>query len=1000
MGRPEDSRVKIPALVHFTRLGYSYVSLHGLKKGQDYDGDTNIFFRPFQSALMRINHRDLSYDETIKAVNELKIRLSNDDLGKEFFQILHNGLNGLKLIDFEDLDANEFQVMTELPYENEDDNFRPDIVVLLNGMPLSFMEVKRQNNKDGILVERNRMESRFSNPIYKRFANITQFAVFSNNNPYDDTEIEPVQGSFYAASSYGKMFFSRFREQREQEIILSPTDSSVERFILKDTNLLSILGTAEYRSACSPYSPANSIISSLYSKKRFLFLLHYGICYKTFTDKESVTHIEKHIMRYPQIFATLALRDSLNKNIRRGIIWHTQGSGKTALAFSNFNVLRDYFQKKGVVAQFFFIVDRLDLADQASSEFRMRGMDVRRVDSKDEFIKVIGQTSSTTLSGKPIVTVVNIQKFSEESITRPSDYNVNIQRIYFLDEAHRSYNPGGSMLANLMASDRSAVHIALTGTPLIGQEYNTKAVFGDYIHTYYYNQSIADGYTLKLIREAIKTSYREKLSETLKELEVMEGSLSRSELYAHEKFVGALTDFIIEDFRKSRVMMDETIGGMIVCDSSAQARAISRSLENREFSHALVLHDEGSKEERKKTQEDFKKGAIDLLVVYNMLLTGFDAPRLKKLYLNRIVKAHNLLQTLTRVNRPYRQYHYGYVVDFADIRKEFDKTNKAYFEELEKELGSEVKNYTNIFRSQEEIERSLEKINNLFFLYDTSNAVKFIDQINAIEDPKELLELRKALEEYKSLYNIAHAYGHDELAKLFTLPHASKLLNEVVNRIGTLTLKKAICSNEEMQSTLNLALDQIDFNFRKIKTEELVIADSFKKALERARQEVVSNCLDPKDPISITLMEELRRIFQRKNIEELTSEEMKEASAELEKLTQRAAKQNRQDKLLAERYAGDIKFLHVHKRCSEQFERFRSQPILLHKILSAIKQEVDSTLEHNEGLLDNPRFFEENMGQPIVRILKSNGDKPVLPELKFFKASIAHEYLIERNIAS
>ena len=86
-----------------------------------------------------------------------------------------------------------------------------------------------------------------------------------------------------------------------------------------------------------------------------------------------------------------------------------------------------------------------------------------------------------------------------------------------------------------------------------------------------------------------------------------------------------------------------------------------------------------------------------------MLLTDFDAPRLKKQYLGRVIKNHNLIQTLTRVNRPYKNFRYGYVVDFADIREEFDKTNKAYFEELQAELGEEFERYSDIFKSQEEI---------------------------------------------------------------------------------------------------------------------------------------------------------------------------------------------------------------------------------------------------------------------------------------------------------
>lgn len=227
MGRPEDSRVKIPALVHFTRLGYSYVSIKDKKRNVDYDGDTNIFYTFFLSAINRINHTDLSMDDAKKIIEEIKIKLDNEDLGKAFFDMLQSDINGIKLVDFIDIDANEFHVVTELPYENGDDNFRPDIIVLINGMPLSFVEVKRQNNREGILTERNRMERRFGNKIYRRFVGITQFTVFSNNNEYDDSDIEPIQGAFYASSSYERMFFSKFREQREEELQKSIDRKSV-----------------------------------------------------------------------------------------------------------------------------------------------------------------------------------------------------------------------------------------------------------------------------------------------------------------------------------------------------------------------------------------------------------------------------------------------------------------------------------------------------------------------------------------------------------------------------------------------------------------------------------------------------------------------------------------------------------------------------------------------------------------------------------------------------
>ena len=189
--------------------------------------------------------------------------------------------------------------------------------------------------------------------------------------------------------------------------------------------------------------------------------------------------------------------------MKKGIIWHTQGSGKTALTYYNVKHLTDYYQKKSIIPKFYFIVDRIDLLIQAGREFTARGLTVHKIDSRDEFAKDIKSTSVIhNNSGKAEITVVNIQKFKDDpDVVRNADYNVNIQRIYFMDEVHRSYNPKGSFLANLNESDPNAIKIGLTGTPLLGTDYNSRSLFGEYIHKYYYNSSIADGYTLRLIRE-------------------------------------------------------------------------------------------------------------------------------------------------------------------------------------------------------------------------------------------------------------------------------------------------------------------------------------------------------------------------------------------------------------------------------------------------------------------------------------------------------------------
>lgn len=1004
MGRPEDSRVKIPALVHFTRLGYTYMSIKDKECNVDYDGDTNIFYSQFLSAVNRINQTELTLEDAKKIIGELKIKLDNDDLGKSFFKILQSGIDGIKLIDFSDITGtkNDYTVVTELPYENGDDNFRPDIVVLINGMPLSFIEVKRQNNREGILTERSRMERRFGNKIYRRFVGITQFTVFSNNNEYDDSDIEPIQGAFYASSSYKRMFFSKFREQREDELKadMQSIVTETEEFVLSDNNLIAIKGTPEYVSSLSEKSPTNRIITSLYTKERLLFLLKYGICYKTTTNKDGITEIEKHIMRYPQLFATLAIRDKLREGVRKGVIWHTQGSGKTALAYSNVQFLTDYFSKEeGKIAKFYFIVDRLDLAEQAKNEFEARGLKVKLIKDKEAFITDITNPGESNTSGIVTMTVINIQKFSKESVTKPSDYNVDVQRVYFLDEAHRSYNPTGSFLANLMASDRDAVQIALTGTPLIGDGYNTKDVFGNYIHKYYYNQSIADGYTLKLIREEIETTYKNQLNATLDQI-VRQGSIAKKNLYAHPKFVEKMVDYIIQDFEEGRTALDSSIGAMIVCDSSEQAREVDRQLKRfSAYTHALVLHDEGTKQDRKNDQEEFKKGNIDILVVYNMLLTGFDAPRLKKQYLARMIKAHNLLQTLTRVNRPYKGYHYGYVVDFANIKDEFDKTNKAYFDELQSELGDEVQNYSNIFKSKEDIEKDLKDVKNQLFLYDTSNVVSFINQISEIDDKKQLLNLRQALENYKAMYNLIRLYGYEDLYTHFNVENAIKCLNEVNNRISIINLKNSIDSSEDMSQILNMALDQIDFQFRKIKEEELIIADAFRDTLEKTRREIVDRCLDPKDPEYISLLDELKRVFKKKNIEELTADEMKQMMGNLNALKKKAEKRNLADRMLAAKYSGDVKYMRTHKRIMNSPPPI-TDAVTIHRILMTVKSKADDQIAHNENILDNEEYFIKSLQPIILRACMGEKVKLDKPQLMFIDNCLSKEYILERDWVS
>ncbi|MGJ0353962.1 type I restriction endonuclease subunit R [Aliarcobacter cryaerophilus] len=1003
MKHDENTRVKIPSILHLTRLGYKYLSLRDCS----WDENTNIFKDIFITSLKNINSdKDLQDDDIVRLYDSISLSLENDDLGKAFYERLTQK-SGIKLIDFENFTSNTFNVVTELPYKNGEDEFRPDITLLINGMPLVFIEVKKPNNQEGILAERKRIETRFKNKAFKKFINLTQLMIFSNNMEYDNESSQALQGAFYATTSYSKPIFNYFREEEsfDLETLLNPIDDDVENFILKDNNLNVIKSSPEFATNKEPSTPTNRLSTSMLSFDRLAFILKYSIAYV-----HESKGIEKHIMRYPQIFATKAIKAKLDDGVKKGIIWHTQGSGKTALTYYNVKHLSDYFQQKGVIAKFYFIVDRIDLLDQSKREFSSRGLKVHTISSREDFKNDIKKTTAINNDrGELEITVVNIQKFQDDpDVARTNDYNLEVQRVYFLDEVHRSYNPKGSFLANLNESDKNAIKIGLTGTPLLGDDYNSKSLFGNYIHKYYYNSSIADGYTLRLIREEIETNYKIELEKILSSIEIEQGSIDKKDIYSHKSFVEPMFDYIVNDFENSRVMLnDNSIGAMVICESSEQAKMMFEIF-NKKYANrneedeklikkaALILHDIGTKQERKDWVDEFKDGKIDILFVYNMLLTGFDAKRLKKLYLGRVIKKHNLLQALTRVNRTYKDFKYGFVVDFADISKEFDATNKAYFDELQSELGDEIEHYSNMFKSKEEIEFEIEDIKDILFKFETKNAEIFSRQISEIQDVKQVQAIVKALQNAKSLYNLIRLFGHYDILDKLDIGNISWLYNEAQNHLNILNLKNKLETGADTSNILNLALEDIVFMFKKIGEEELVLADKLKDTLRKTREALAGN-FDKKDSVFISLKEELERLFKNKNLSEVTQDEMSSNIGTLNKIYEKIKELNRENELLKTKYNNDPKYARVHKRLMEK-EEFNKNERKIFEALSGVKTDADEKVLSNTEMLNNDSYFEMENGKFVINRFKNEQKFDLnFDSTKFINSLVVKEYINEFN---
>lgn len=1065
----EATRVQMPAMVHLTRIGYTYFGkLSEDKNGTVYDGDTNILLQVFEQQFKHLNpgHEGAF----LQVLKDIRKELNDDDLGRGFYNRL-KAVSPVKLIDFDNIGNNTFHFTAEFTCKNGQDEFRPDITLFVNGLPLCFVEVKKPNNHGGMLAESARMnKERFPNKKFRRFINITQLMIFSNNMEYDALGgIVPIQGAFYCTGARSYAPFNCFREENLSGQKIAPfhrdypykeIDNTVEKQILSDYNCQVIHTSPEYQTNLGFNTPTNRILTSMCSPERLLYIIKYGIAYVRMereVDGKIESTDQKHIMRYQQLFASLAIRQKLADGIKSGVVWHTQGSGKTALSYYLTYILNDFYSKQNKVAKFYFIVDRLDLLEQATQEFEARGLVVSTANTRAELMEQFRNNQAQQgVSGQAEITVVNIQRFAEDKEkVRISDYATNLQRIFILDEAHRGYKPGGCFLANLFDADTDAVKIALTGTPLLKEERASCKVFGNYLHTYYYDKSIADGYTLKIIREDIETSYKERLSDVYDKLEtlVQKKDIRKSEIIEHPSYVNELARYIMTDLKEFRkIQGDDTLGGMVICETSEQARRLYDVFQEewqkyqpkpikiklsdgsyvvgepevdykskyRPLKAGIILHDTDDKETRKQIVKDFKKNmTVDILIVFNMLLTGFDAPRLKRLYFGRKLKDHNLLQAITRVNRPYPGMRYGFVIDFADIKRNFQETNEAYLQELNRfndvnETGEEAvtDTFTQVIEDKEEILKQMKKVRQTLFDYSYDNAEEFSSEISTEEDKAVLLDLKQALEAAKNMTNIVRTFGDEEMKEQFAKLEITKLpqlLSEVQRRIGIINQKEAFSIGDETKMLINEAMMDIEFTFSKIGQEELRIVGGKEAIMERWQRTITSftQNFDQDDPEFISLRDAFMERFKEHGFVIDSIAKFNEETQALDEIIGRLQDLQKRNNVLLKKYKGDEKFARVHKRIREVNKQredkglkpmfsFLDEEIAI--ILNIIKEDVDAKVYDRNDILKKDAYF----GRTVMALI--NGClfhfpqiKPEMEDYKFIQTRISQQYINQYN---
>ncbi|WP_238759035.1 DEAD/DEAH box helicase family protein [Helicobacter pylori] len=745
------------------------------------------------------------------------------------------------------------------------------------------------------------------------------------------------------------------------------------------------------------------------------------------------------------MFASLNVLKELQKHYEtnpkdplKGIIWHTQGSGKTALTYHLTKLIRDFFSPLNKKTKFYFIVDRLDLLEQAKNEFSKRGLCVHEAENKEDLSqKLKNSRVFEGPQGNDEIIVVNIQKFkspneekapnedlssatkeiiSKTELQEATKDNHDLQRVFIIDEAHRSYDPKGCFYANLIECDKTALKIALTGTPLLednAQDKATKKTFGNYLHTYSYAESIKDRHTLKLQLESIETSYKEKLQKIYRLLQesitIEDIEVKKEFIFNDEKYIKEMLYYIIRDLLNfRRVNNDENLKAMVVCFSSAQAK-LANCLFNevqekvlqenpnlrilKKLQSSLILHDE---QEVKEKIYSFKHEDTDIVFVFNMLLTGFDLPNLKRLYIHRELKDHNLLQALARVNRPYNNMSFGYLIDFVGIKENYDKTTDDYLKELNQfnQGDSNIKdNLKDMFADRKVLEKDIKNAYDDLFNYPIDDVEDMTSAIVSISEMNELLKVSHAINTLKERYNLIRTSSDEKILSL-----KEKIDIEKISKISSMLSKKAkqlhaLKNINEPKNPNDLMILEdlialLDFKIEFKESKELRFKEKEEiSAKYKQAKEMLEKIPDKQDKEIQKISKELSKLIQ----EPLTNHNFDGISHSYSVIISQLKQNKEQTTHLLNKYNNDRAYVITHQRLHDRLmEENISKGIFT--LLSALKKALDERISKRQEILNEEDTLKTAIKAELRDAFKKDPSlKDLQKEEKFIAQTLFNE---------
>ncbi len=739
-------------------------------------------------AIKRINEiPTLTQEDINRALNELKLAPSGIEGGKKILRYYKDGIRvklekeavveSIQLFDYKNLENNEFIISKQVNYQGRD-RIRTDIMLYINGIPVVNIECKNPVSMSESWFNAYRQIKDYENTVPELYKYV-QIGVAA----------EAIAKYFPIVPWQDNVLTSKWREEHPhpfdgQKNLLKTWHKSASRKrgiddqieMLRPQRLLDII-------------------------KNFLFF------------RIEMGNATKVITRYMQYKAANRIVNRVNKNLRdeekkkNGLIWHWQGSGKTLTMIFAANKL--YYAPILENPTIFFIVDRVDLERQLADEFNALDIITPEVIGSVEDLKEV--IESDNYRGKRGVFITLVHKFRRDDlkelqreIEEKSGGQETIMTrknvIAFIDEAHRTQY--GLLAAQMKAILKNAFYFALTGTPISKPKYgrDTYEQFSyppeePYLDKYFIIDSIKDGFTVKIVyqprlenfhlhknmletfldgeMEEIPEEFREDVEEKIKK------RLSTIKLYLENpKRIKLIAEDLTNHFKKN---FDGKFKAMVVAASRKACTIYKNELDRylpAEYSEVVmtvgrkdnVLIQECIAETRKrhgwKDYDDIKKDVIDkfkeeeepkLLIVTDMLLTGFDAPILQVMYLDKPLKEHRLLQAVARTNRPYSDLkEAGIIIDYVGILKEFKRALEIYDEE---DIKCVLFSYESVRKEFKNVIKELKKI--LKEVPETYKRDALLKAVEVLTGDKK--NEKVFVEKYKKLRKIFEILGPDEI---------------------------------------------------------------------------------------------------------------------------------------------------------------------------------------------------------------------------------------------